>query len=91
MNKAELIQAISVKAKTSKASVESLVNAFTATVASVLKRKEKVTLVGFGTFGLSSRAARMGRNPQTGEQIKIKASKNVRFKAGKELKNQVNR
>lgn len=91
MNKAELIQAIAAKAKSSKAAVENIVNAFTGTVASALKRKDKVTLVGFGTFGLSSRAARMGRNPQTGEQIKIKASKNVKFKAGKELKNQVNR
>ena len=91
MNKAELIQAVAAKAKSSKAAVENIVNAFTGTVASALKRKDKVTLVGFGTFGLSSRAARMGRNPQTGEQIKIKASKNVKFKAGKELKNQVNR
>jgi DNA-binding protein HU-beta len=91
VNKAELIQAVAAKAKSSKAAVENIVNAFTGTVASALKRKEKVTLVGFGTFGLSSRAARMGRNPQTGEQIKIKASKNVKFKAGKELKNQVNR
>ncbi|MBI4209575.1 MAG: HU family DNA-binding protein [Deltaproteobacteria bacterium] len=91
MNKAELIQAVAAKAKSSKAAVENIVNAFTGTVASALKRKDKVTLVGFGTFGLSSRAARMGRNPQTGEQIKIKASKNVKFKAGKDLKNQVNR
>lgn len=91
MNKAELIQAVAAKAKSSKAAVENIVNAFTGTIASALKRKDKVTLVGFGTFGLSSRAARMGRNPQTGEQIKIKASKNVKFKAGKELKNQVNR
>lgn len=91
MNKSELIAAVAAKAKTSKAAAESVINSFVKTVTAALKKSEKITLAGFGTFGVASRAARAGRNPRTGEQIKIKASKNVKFKAGKELKKAVNR
>ncbi|MFC4727024.1 HU family DNA-binding protein [Coralloluteibacterium thermophilus] len=90
MNKSELIEAIAGAADLSKADAGRAVDAFVATVTKALKKKESVTLVGFGTFEVRSRGARVGRNPQTGETIKIKASKNPAFKAGKALKDAVN-
>lgn len=85
MNKAELVQKIADDAGISKAQANAAVDSFTEAVAKTLKGGDKVTLVGFGTFSVSKRQARTGRNPQTGEAIKIKAKKVARFKAGKEL------
>jgi DNA-binding protein HU-beta len=90
VNKTELIEYIAKSADISKAaaarSLESLIGA----VKSTLKKDGSVTLVGFGTFSVSKRAARSGRNPRTGEAIKIKAAKVPKFKAGKALKDAVN-
>lgn len=85
MNKAELVQKIAEDAGISKAQANMALDSFTTTVTKTLKGGDKVTLVGFGTFSVSKRQARIGRNPQTGEAIKIKAKKVARFKAGKEL------
>jgi DNA-binding protein HU-beta len=85
MNKAELIDQIAKDAGITKGQANDAINSFTDTVASALKKGDKVTLVGFGTFSVTQRAARNGRNPQTGEVIKIKASKSPKFKAGKEF------
>ena len=85
MNKADLISKIADDAGISKSQANSALNAFTNAVTKALKSGDKVTLVGFGTFSVSKRNARIGRNPQTGETIKIKAKKVARFKAGKEL------
>jgi len=85
MNKAELVSKIADDAGLSKAQANSALDSFTATVTKALKSGDKVTLVGFGTFSVSKRSARIGRNPQTGATIKIKAKKVARFKAGKEL------
>ena len=85
MNKAELVQKIADDAGISKAQANMALDSFTTTVTKTLKSGDKVTLVGFGTFSVSKRQARTGRNPQTGEAIKIKAKKVARFKAGKEL------
>lgn len=85
MNKAELVQKIADDAGISKSQANAALDSFTDTVAKTLKGGDKVTLVGFGTFSVSKRQARTGRNPQTGEAIKIKAKKVARFKAGKEL------
>ena len=90
MNKAELVDAIVSDAKVSKKEAEAVVNAFTANVTKALKKGDKVTLIGFGTFEVGKRSARTGRNPQTGETIKIKAAKTPKFKAGKALKDAVN-
>ena len=91
MNKTELVAAIADQAKISKKDAEKAVNAFTEVVKKELKKKDgKVQLVGFGTFDVTKRAAREGRNPQTGAKMKIKASKAPRFKAGKALKDAVN-
>ena len=90
MNKAELVAAIAEKAELSKKDAEASVKAFTEVIAEELKKGEKVTLVGFGTFEVSERAARTGRNPQTGAEIKIAACKAPKFKAGKALKDAVN-
>ena len=89
MNKTELIAAIADKAGLSKKDAEAALNAFTEIVGKTLKKGDKVQLVGFGTFEVSKRSARTGRNPQTGETIKIKASKAPKFKAGKALKDLV--
>ncbi len=89
MTKAELVDAIAKQAKISKKDAESSVAAFTETVTKALKKGDKVTLIGFGTFEVTKRAARTGRNPQTGKEIKIKASKAPKFKAGKALKDAV--
>jgi DNA-binding protein HU-beta len=85
MNKAELIDKISGDAEISKKQAASAIDSFTDAVAKTLKKGNKVTLVGFGTFSVSKRAARTGRNPQTGAAIKIKAKKVAKFKAGAEL------
>lgn len=90
MNKTELVAAIAEKAGLSKKDAEGAVKAFTDTVAEQLKAGEKIQLVGFGTFEVAERAARTGKNPQTGEAIKIPASKAPKFKAGKALKYVVN-
>ena len=90
MNKTELVAAIAEKAGLSKKDAEGAVKAFTDTVAEQLKAGEKIQLVGFGTFEVAERAARTGKNPQTGEAIKIPASKAPKFKAGQALKDVVN-
>ena len=90
MNKQELIAAIANRTELSKKDAEKALKAFTDVVAEELKKGEKIQLVGFGTFEVSERAAREGRNPQTGATMKIKASKTPKFKAGKALKDMMN-
>ncbi|MCR4956746.1 MAG: HU family DNA-binding protein [Lachnospiraceae bacterium] len=90
MNKAELVAVMSEKAEISKKDAEKALKAFTDVVAEEMKKGEKVQLVGFGTFEVSERAARTGRNPQTGAEMTIPASKAPKFKAGKALKDAVN-
>jgi DNA-binding protein HU-beta len=85
MNKAELIAKIADDAGITKTQAKDTVDSFVEAVTKTLKSGNKVTLVGFGTFSVSKRAARNGRNPQTGAVIKIKAKKVAKFKAGKEL------
>ena len=89
MNKTELIDALSKQTGTAKKDSEAFLNAFTETVTKPLKKGDKISLVGFGTFEVVKRAARTGRNPQTGKEIKIKACKTPKFKAGKALKDAV--
>ena len=91
MNKAELIAAIAAKTGETKKSAEATVNAFVEAVTESLVKGDKVQLVGFGSFEVRKRAARKGRNPQTKEEIKIHASKATVFKAGKALKDLVNK
>lgn len=86
MNKTDLINAVADKADISKADAGRAVDALFDVVGKALKKKDKVSLVGFGTFLVRERAARQGRNPKTGATIKIKASKTPAFKAGKALK-----
>ena len=90
MNKTELIAAIAERTELSKKDAEAALKAFTETVAEELVKGGKVQLVGFGTFEVSERPAREGRNPRTGETIKIAAAKNPKFKAGKALKDALN-
>ncbi|MDD3220135.1 MAG: HU family DNA-binding protein [Lachnospiraceae bacterium] len=90
MNKTELVAAIATETGISKKDAEAAVKAFIDVVSDELKKGEKVQLVGFGTFEVSERAAREGRNPQTGETMTIAASKAPKFKAGKALKDLVN-
>jgi len=90
MNKTELIAAIAEQAEISKKDAEKALKAFVHVVTEQLKEGEKVQLVGFGTFEVSERAAREGRNPQTGKTMKIAACKAPKFKAGKALKDAVN-
>jgi DNA-binding protein HU-beta len=90
MNKTELVAAIAEKTELSKKDAEKALKAFTDVVADELKKGEKIQLVGFGTFEVSERAAREGRNPRTGEAMQIAASKAPKFKAGKALKDVVN-
>ena len=90
MNKTELIDSMAAKTGLTKKNAEAALNAFVETVSEELTKGEKVSLVGFGTFEVSERAERTGRNPQTGETMKIAASKAPKFKAGKALKDQVN-
>ena len=90
MTKAELIEKMSKDAGISKTAAGEALSSFVDGVTKALKKKDgKVTLVGFGTFSKSRRKARKGRNPQTGETIKIKAANTVKFKAGKKLKDSV--
>ncbi|MFT0851205.1 HU family DNA-binding protein [Achromobacter sp. F4_2707] len=90
MNKTELIEHISTKADLSKADAARALDAFIGAVTTALKNKDDVTLVGFGTFSVSERAARTGRNPRTGEEIKIKKARVPKFRPGKGLKDAVN-
>jgi DNA-binding protein HU-beta len=90
MNKSELIEKIALGADISKASAGRAVDSFIAAVTEELSNGEQVALVGFGTFSVRDRAARAGRNPQTGDAIQISASKNPTFKAGKALKDSCN-
>ena len=90
MNRTELIAAIATKTELSKKDAEKALKAFTDVVTEELKKGEKIQLVGFGTFEVSERAAREGRNPKSGEPMKIEASRSPKFKAGKALKDLVN-
>ena len=90
MNRAELIVAMAEKAELSKKDAEKALKAFTEVVADELKKGEKIQLVGFGTFEVSERAEREGRNAQTGKSMKIAACKAPKFKAGKALKDAIN-
>jgi DNA-binding protein HU-beta len=90
MTKAELVEKAAMEANISKVAAAAALNSFMSNVTKALKKKDgKVTLVGFGTFSKVRRKARKGRNPQTGEPIKIKASKAVKFSPGKKLKDAV--
>jgi len=89
MNRAELVELIAEKSEITKAAAERALGALLDAIASSLQKDEPVVLVNFGTFVVRQRAARKGRNPQTGEEIKIKAAKVVGFKAGKALKEAV--
>lgn len=91
MNKTELVVAMAEKTELSKKDAEKALKAFTDVVAEELAKGEKVQLVGFGTFEVADRPAREGRNPKTGETMKIAASKAPKFKAGKALKDVVNK
>ena len=91
MNKTELIAAIAAKTGETKKDAEATLNAFVNVVSETLAKGDKVQLVGFGSFEVRKRAARKGRNPQTKEEIKIPASKAPVFKAGKALKDKVNK
>jgi len=90
MNKAELVAAMAERAEISKKDAEAALAAFTNVVAEELKKGEKIQLVGFGTFEVSERAERTGRNPQSGAEMVIPASKAPKFKAGKALKDMIN-
>ncbi|MGB5230826.1 MAG: HU family DNA-binding protein [Desulfoprunum sp.] len=90
MNKKELIESISGAADISKAAAEKALNGTLSAIAEALKEGDKVTLVGFGTFSVSKREARQGRNPQTGKAIKIPGKKVAKFKAGSKLSEAVN-
>jgi len=91
MNKAELVEAIAKKTGSTKASVETTLDALMDTVTGSLTKGDSVALIGFGTFSVSKRAARKGRNPATGAEIKIPASKVAKFSAGAKLKKSVNK
>ena len=90
MNKTELVAAVAEQADISKKDAEKVLKAFVDVVTEEMKKGEKVQLVGFGTFEVSERAAREGRNPQTGKTMKIEACKAPKFKAGKALKDALN-
>lgn len=90
MNKKELVECIAEAADISKAAAEKALNGTLAAIAETLKKGDKVTLVGFGTFSVSKRDARQGRNPQTGAAIKIPAKKVAKFKAGSKLSEAIN-
>ena len=91
MNKSELVAAMAAKSELSKKDAEKALKAFTEVVSEKLKKGEKIQLVGFGTFETTKRAARKGKNPQTGKAIKIAAGTAPKFKAGKGLKDAVNK
>ncbi|MFS0907182.1 HU family DNA-binding protein [Priestia aryabhattai] len=86
MNKTELVDAVATKAELSKQDAKKAVEALFETISNTLAKEEKIQLIGFGTFEVRERAARTGRNPQTGEEMTIPASKVPAFKPGKELK-----
>ena len=90
MNKAELIETVAAEAGLTKSDAAGAVDAVSSTITQALAGGNAVTLVGFGTFAVTDRAARTGRNPRTGEAITIPASKNPKFKAGKALKDALN-
>lgn len=90
MNKTELINAMAEKSGLKKSVSENVLNAFLETVTETLAKKEKIQLIGFGTFETGKRAEREGKNPQTGEKIIIPAATTVRFKSGKSLKDMLN-
>jgi DNA-binding protein HU-beta len=90
MNKSELIEAVASEADLSKADATRVTDAVLDSISKALRNGDQVAIVGFGTFSVRERAARTGRNPQTGETINIKASKTPGFKAGKALKDAVN-
>lgn len=89
MNKAELIDAIAAEAKLTKTDAKKALDAFVDATSKALKKGDRVALVGFGSFSVAKRAARKGRNPQTGKEIKIAAKKVVKFKSGTELAKKV--
>jgi DNA-binding protein HU-beta len=89
MTKVEIIEKMAKEADVSKAAAQKALDSFIDSIKKTLKKGNKVTLVGFGTFSVGKRAARKGRNPQTGETIKIKASKSPKFKAGKAFKESI--
>ncbi|MGE7767409.1 HU family DNA-binding protein [Peribacillus sp. NPDC096540] len=89
MNKTELVSNVAAQAELTKDDAKKVVDALFETITTTLAKEEKIQLVGFGTFEVRDRAARTGRNPQTGEEIQIAASKVPAFKAGKELKEAV--
>jgi DNA-binding protein HU-beta len=91
MNKAELIEAMASSAKLSKADAKKALDGFIESTTKALKKGDRVALVGFGSFSVTKRAARKGRNPQTGKEITIKAKKVAKFKAGTELSKKVNK
>ncbi|MFL5729652.1 MAG: HU family DNA-binding protein [Cytophagaceae bacterium] len=90
MNKAELIDAIASETKLSKADSKRALDSFITVTSKALKKGDKVIIIGFGSFSVTKRAARTGRNPQTGKTIQIKAKKVAKFKAGAELAKKVN-
>ncbi|HEX3006858.1 MAG TPA: HU family DNA-binding protein [Bacteroidales bacterium] len=90
MNKNELIDAIAAEGNLTKADSKKALEAFEKTIISVLKKGDRIALVGFGTFSVVKRSARIGRNPQTGKPLNIKARNACKFKAGRELSNTVN-
>ena len=90
MNKSELVTKLAKETGLTKTAATGAIDTLIQTISKALKKGETVALVGFGTFVLRKRAARTGRNPRTGAQIKIKASKNPSFKAGKALKDAIN-
>ena len=90
MTKAELVNAIAREADLTKAQAGKALDATVKAISEALKQGDKITIVGFGTFSVGERAARVGKNPQTGERLEIKASKVPKFKAGKLLKDSVN-
>ncbi len=89
MQKSNLIEKIANDSSISKAAAARALSSLLSNITAALKKGDRITLVGFGTFSISKRAARMGRNPQTGEAIKIKAAKVPKFSAGKNLKESV--
>ncbi len=89
MNKASLVETLSNKTGITKKDCEAVLNAFTSTVGETLKKGDSIQLIGFGTFSIAKRAARTGKNPQTGKAIKIPATVVPKFKAGKALKDVV--
>ena len=90
MNKTELIAKVSEETNMPKAKVQNVMDSIIASIGDSLKKGDKISFVGFGTFEVSERGARKGRNPQTGAEITIKARKVVRFKPGKQLRDEVN-